>query len=480
MAVQACFCWSTSLTCFRLAYGWVDSQPSCSSCTDASPRTAAAAARWFSPIGKWCVFGIILSAGFQSWSLIGSVPGLVGTAYGWLALAKLALFAVLLGFAVANRYRLAPALLTPDPACARRALVLSVAIQTGFGLLTVLAAATLASLPPAIHEQPIWPFSVRPSLVAIEDHDLRQEVALAVLGVAAAIAIALVGFAWKRVRWPSWILSIVLGLLATPHLDLLFVEAYPTSFYRSPTGFAPASIVHGTELFASNCVTCHGVEGRGDGSLARALTIPPADLTAPHLWDHSDGELFWWLSQGMLAPEGGAAMPGFADRLSKSDRWDLIDAVRAHNAGVAMRETGTWSHPVPAPEFSAICAGERQVDLAELRGRVVRLILGGGDEAPTPPPPSSQTGIEIVDVYVLAASDPKGAGCVAPRLGPTAFTGHPDRHTREQSHRRAIPDRPGGVATRALAPRSTWRMGRHDLLLPRFRRSARTPSNSAE
>ena len=30
-----------------------------------------------------------------------------------------------------------------------------------------------------------------------------------------------------------------------PHLDLLFVAAYPTSFFTSPTEFAATAIVHG-------------------------------------------------------------------------------------------------------------------------------------------------------------------------------------------------------------------------------------------
>ncbi len=122
---------------------------------DAPARGGAAAARWFTPMGKLCVLALAASSLVQGWALVGSLQGLFGTAYGWMALVKLGLFGVLLGFAVLNRYRLAPALLGCDPALARRALVRSIAVQTGFGLATVVAASVLSSLPPAMHGQPV-------------------------------------------------------------------------------------------------------------------------------------------------------------------------------------------------------------------------------------------------------------------------------------------------------------------------------------
>jgi len=37
--------------------------------------------------------------------------------------------------------------------------------------------------------------------------------------------------------------------------------------------------VSGKQLFAENCVACHGASGMGDGPMARDLFMPPADLT---------------------------------------------------------------------------------------------------------------------------------------------------------------------------------------------------------
>lgn len=35
----------------------------------------------------------------------------------------------------------------------------------------------------------------------------------------------------------------------------------------------------GAEMFGRYCASCHGVSGKGDGPVASALEVPPADLT---------------------------------------------------------------------------------------------------------------------------------------------------------------------------------------------------------
>ncbi|MDR3537929.1 MAG: cytochrome c, partial [Acetobacteraceae bacterium] len=42
----------------------------------------------------------------------------------------------------------------------------------------------------------------------------------------------------------------------------------------------------------------------------------------------SDGEMFWFLSNGVHDGTGRPLMPGFGDRLSEGERRDLIDFVR--------------------------------------------------------------------------------------------------------------------------------------------------------
>ena len=372
----------------------------------ANADAAALASHRFSPLGTACVLVLAGTAAFQSFVLIGGLPGWVGTAYGLVALLKIALFSALLGFAARNRFRLTPALSGAAPTTAKRDLMRGIAGETAVGLLVVLAAGLLTSLPPAMHVQPLWPFPWRLSLDAVqEDPDFRREVLLAGIALAGAAALFVTALVVRRrSRWLIAALAVVTAWFAVPHLGLLLADAYPTYYWHSPTGFASGSIVQGATLFPEHCAVCHGTDARGDGPAAKTLPVPPANLTAAHLWMHSDGELFWWISHGIEAPEGGMAMPGFADALSEDERWALIDWVRAHNAGLAFAATGQWPVPVQAPGVEADCPDGRIVTLGDLRGQVVRLIFGTA-----PPTPGVIT--------ILATSDPRarpGAGvCVA-------------------------------------------------------------------
>jgi copper resistance protein D len=116
----------------------------------APPDAGAIASRRYSPFGASCVSVLALTAFWQGLVLAGGIHGLIATAYGWMILVKLALFVVLIGFAWRNRFWMTPRLSGAGSLGARRALQRSVASEAGIGLLIVLAASVLASLPPAM------------------------------------------------------------------------------------------------------------------------------------------------------------------------------------------------------------------------------------------------------------------------------------------------------------------------------------------
>ena len=335
---------------------------------------ARAAAERFSRLGMACVAALLVTAAFQAWVLVASVAGLVGTAYGRVVLVKAELFVGLIMLAVCNRWRRMPGL----PAT-RGALAWSILLEIGLGFGVLAAAGVLTGLQPAMHSQAGWPFVWMPSLSAVrEDPDVAREVLLA--GGAMVLGVGLLALAiWlgMRRRTRAAVLAAaaacLIGGSAAPHFSPLLVQAVPTQFYHSTTGFSAASIVSGGALYGELCVTCHGAGGRGDGKLAHSLAVPPADLTAAHLWMHSDGELFWWLTHGIEGPRGGLAMPGFST-LSDDGVWALIDFLHARNAGLTLSTMG-WARPVMAPDFAITCAGIAR-KLSELRGHVVALTLG--------------------------------------------------------------------------------------------------------
>ena len=149
----------------------------------------------------------------------------------------------------------------------------------------------------------------------------------------------------------------------------------------------------------------------------------------PHLWEHSDGEMFWWLSHGMDDPEGGLAMPGFEASLSADDRWALIDYVRAHNAGLALQRDEAFDVPVRAPGFAVTCDGVPASGTADLRGRV--MLVTADDPTQIPP----HDGVRTIAVTLrddvrpapgtCAAADPaaRGAYAVLANAAPDALSG---------------------------------------------------------
>jgi putative copper export protein/mono/diheme cytochrome c family protein len=345
----------------------------------ASPEGARRASLAFSRLGMACVAALAVTAVYQGSVLIGSPAALAGTAYGWMAVVKATLLLALIGFAIHHRWGLTPALAGAAPETARRRLARGVATETGAGLAIVLAAGLLASLPPAMHMQPVWPFTERFSLSAVnEDPDFRREALEAALALGGAAALlVLAALVRRRAGLAAVAAAGVIAWFAAPHLDLLLVPAHPTSFYRSPTGFTATDVAEGAALYPAHCAACHGAEGRGDGPAAQALADPPANLDEPHLWMHSDGEMFWWLAHGIEGPDGKLAMPGFEDALFDDQRWALIDAIRARNAGLAYAASGNWPAAVLAPDFAAACDGMPK-RLSELRGEAALVVVTEG------------------------------------------------------------------------------------------------------
>jgi mono/diheme cytochrome c family protein len=111
-----------------------------------------------------------------------------------------------------------------------------------------------------------------------------------------------------------------------------------------PTNPVPSddvSIARGAQLFATNCVMCHGETGQGTGTIAAFLVKKkPADLTGDLVHNKSDGVLFMSISNGVFNPENtlfpdvkfSGQMPPMKENLSVRERWDVINYIRTLKA----------------------------------------------------------------------------------------------------------------------------------------------------
>ncbi|HEX9322239.1 MAG TPA: copper homeostasis membrane protein CopD [Xanthobacteraceae bacterium] len=342
---------------------------------ESSLAMAAEASRRFSQFGVLSV-SILLATGIvNTYFLVGSVPGLVGTDYGRLLLVKVALFAVMVSFAATNRFHELPRLFGADKprGPALGAIEHNGLIELFLGLVILLIVGALGTMPPAAHVQAWWPFSLRLNMDALQEPGGRLELAGALAGAMVAMLAIGAAIRWKQWRWPMLATAAALLAWGTPRLSVFTAEAFPTSFFVSPTGYSTHSIAAGRALFAEHCASCHGAQGRGDGPAAKNLEPPPADLAAEHIYGHSDGDLFWWISQGI-----GEAMPSFGAVLDETAHWNLIDFLHANADARRLSEAAdATSVALPLPEFSVECRGGSRVSVDQLRGNVLHLVFAG-------------------------------------------------------------------------------------------------------
>jgi mono/diheme cytochrome c family protein len=254
-----------------------------------------------------------------------------------------------------------------------------------------------------------WPFPARPSLENLADPEARQAVAIALLQLGLAALLLAIAAVIRRGRIVPVLVALTLIVLQAPSLELLLVDAYPTSYRTSPAGFTAASIAMGQDIFATSCVACHGKAGDGAGGSGDV-----ADLRQPHVWTHPVGDLFWFVSHGITSPDGSPLMPAFDTKLAAPARWAVIDYVYALNAGAVTRGLEDWPRRLLAPNVPLSC-GSLSRDLSGLRGKAIRLILG--DLTGPVEPLSPVRGIAVVTVWMpgdtAEAGAVPGVDCVA-------------------------------------------------------------------
>ena len=89
----------------------------------------------------------------------------------------------------------------------------------------------------------------------------------------------------------------------------------------NPIKLSSESILTGAKLYQSNCASCHGKNGTGDGLASVNLKPKPANLRAM-AGTHPDGDFAYKIKAGR------GSMPGWKYLLSDNEIWHLVNYIQ--------------------------------------------------------------------------------------------------------------------------------------------------------
>ena len=123
---------------------------------------------------------------------------------------------------------------------------------------------------------------------------------------------------------------------------------------KNPVTADETSLQRGAELYATNCASCHGDGGMGDGPAGAALNPVPAPVAHTSQM-MADDYLFWRISEG--GTEFATSMPPWKF-LDEQSRWDMINYIRALGAGTVQPGSGMGGVP-----YNPTAQAERQAEI---------------------------------------------------------------------------------------------------------------------
>ncbi len=107
----------------------------------------------------------------------------------------------------------------------------------------------------------------------------------------------------------------------------------------NPNPVTEASLANGHKYYQINCAVCHGDKGDGMGP-AMKYGIPPINLLMDMTKNRTDGYIY-----GMMR-NGRGLMPAY-NRIEESDRWDVVNYVRALQGTVSGVQFATGPIALP-------------------------------------------------------------------------------------------------------------------------------------
>ena len=92
---------------------------------------------------------------------------------------------------------------------------------------------------------------------------------------------------------------------------------------------------HGRALYTMYCTPCHGMDGKGDGQMAKQLEPKPRNHTdgkgtrpGDGMNDRTDQQLYNAITKGGQGISKSVNMPAWGHIISEKGRWDIVSYLR--------------------------------------------------------------------------------------------------------------------------------------------------------
>ena len=105
--------------------------------------------------------------------------------------------------------------------------------------------------------------------------------------------------------------------------EIATLETVPADYAGKTNPLGADASTEGAQVFKTNCETCHGTLGHGDGPIGQSLDPKPQNLAELQAVA-ADDYLFWRIAEG----RPGTSMPPWKNILGEEQIWQVIAFVR--------------------------------------------------------------------------------------------------------------------------------------------------------
>jgi len=113
------------------------------------------------------------------------------------------------------------------------------------------------------------------------------------------------------------------GSNSSSNSTLTPIETVPAEYAGKTNPLDVNAATEGAEVFRSNCISCHGERGEGDGVASQSLDPKPANLIDVSK-SADDDYLYWRISAG----KPGTSMVAWKGILTEEQIWQAVTFIR--------------------------------------------------------------------------------------------------------------------------------------------------------